>query len=78
MKYETDWRDQWRHASNLAFIGSYLFLERGLLVPGALCTIAGEALLFPSAVKHRSWSTVAVGTVFFLLAIGTIGRSLLS
>ena len=27
--YKTDWRDTLRHFSNLAFVGSYLFFERG-------------------------------------------------
>ena len=76
MKYQTDWRDQLRHFSNLAFVGSYIFFERGMVVPGACCTLTGELLLAPSAIKHRSWSTVAVGTVFFVMAIGTISRSL--
>ena len=76
MKYQTDWRDQLRHFSNLAFVGSYMFFERGMVVPGACCTLTGEILLAPSAIKHRSWSTVAVGTVFFVMAIGTISRSL--
>ena len=77
MKYQTDWRDTLRHFSNLAFVGSYMFFERGMVVPGACCTLTGEILLAPSAIKHRSWSTVAVGTVFFVMAIGTISRSLL-
>ena len=74
--YKTDWRDTARHFSNLAFVGSYVFFERGMVVPGACCTLTGEILLAPSAIKHRSWSTVAVGTVFFVMAIGTISRSL--
>jgi len=76
--YRTDWRDTLRHFSNLAFVGSYLFFERGMVLPGACCTVTGEILLAPSAWKHRSWSTIAVGVVFFSLAIGTISRSLLS
>ena len=76
-KYQTDWRDTLRHFSNLAFVGSYLFFERGVVLPGACCTVVGELLLAPSAIKHRSWSTVVVGGVFLALAIGTISRSLL-
>ena len=75
--YRTDWRDTLRHFSNLAFVGSYLFFERGMVLPGACCTVTGELLLAPSAIKHRSWSTVVVGGVFLALAVGTIGRSLL-
>ena len=77
MRYETDWRDTCRHFSNLAFVGSYLFFERGNVVPGACCTLLGEMLLAPSALKQRAWSTVALGSLFFVLAIGTISRSLL-
>ena len=76
MKYQTDWRDHLRHFSNLAFVGSYLFFERGMVLPGACCMATGEILLSPSAIKHRSWSTVAVGAVFLVLALGTITRSL--
>lgn len=75
--YKTDWRDTLRHFSNLAFVGSYLFFERGMILPGACCTVTGELLLAPSAIKHRSWSTVVVGGVFLALALGTITRSLL-
>ena len=78
MKYETDFRDTLRHFSNLCFVGSYLFFERGDVVPGACCTLIGEILLAPSAVKQRAWSTVALGSLFFVLAIGTISRSLFS
>jgi hypothetical membrane protein len=76
MKYQTDWRDTLRHFSNFCFIGSYLFFERGMVLQGALCTVTGEMLLAPSAIKHRSWSTVIVGGVFLFLALGTITRSL--
>ena len=76
MRYETDWRDQCRHFSNLCFIGSYLFFERSMAVEGAVCTLIGEMLLAPSALKQRAWSTVALGGLFFVLAIGTISRSL--
>ena len=78
MKYETDWRDTARHFSNLCFVGSYLFFERGMAVQGACCTLLGEMLLAPSAMKQRAWSTVALGSLFFVLAIGTISRSLLA
>ena len=78
MSYKTDWRDHIRHYSNLAFIGSYLFFENGMVVPAACCTLMGETLLAPSAIKHRSWSTVAVGGIFLALAVGTIVRSALA
>ncbi len=77
MKYDTDWRDQLRHFANFAFVGSYLFFERGMLVPGACCTLTGELLLAPSAWKHKSWSTIVVGGLFFTLALGTLSRTLL-
>ena len=76
--YKSDFRDTLRHFSNLAFIGSYLFFEQGMTLPGACCTLAGEMLLAPSALKQRSWSTVALASLFFILAIRTISRSLLS
>lgn len=74
--YETTWHDTCRHFSNLAFIGSYLFFERGMLVYGACCTLTGEALLAPSALKQKAWSTVLLGAIFTVLAIGTLSRSL--
>ena len=76
MKYQTDWRDTFRHFSNVCFVGSYLFFERGLVLQGACCTVVGEMFLAPSAIKHRSWSTVIVGGLFLVLALGTISRSL--
>ena len=77
MKYKTDLRDELRHVANFGFIGSYLCLERGYLVAGACFTIASELLLVPSALKHRSWSTLLVGGIFLVLALGTLSRSLL-
>jgi hypothetical protein len=77
MKYRTDWRDTLRHFANFVFVGSYLFFERGMVVQGACCTLVGELLLAPSAWKHRSWSTIIVGGLFFTLAIGTLTRSFL-
>ena len=76
-KYKTDWRDHVRHLANFCFIGSYLCLTNGLMVQGSLFTILGESLLAPSAFKHRSWSTVFVGGIFLVLALGTLSRSLL-
>jgi hypothetical protein len=76
MKYKTDWRDVIRHLSNLCFVGSYLFFERGMIAPAACCTIAGEIMLAPSALKQKSWSTVIVGGLFFVLALGTLSRTL--
>ena len=77
MSYNTDWRDNLRHVSNFGFIGSYLCLERGYLVAGALFTICSELLLAPSALKHKSWSTLLVGGLFLALACGTLARSFL-
>jgi len=77
MNYQTDWRDNLRHLANICFIGTYLFFDRGMVLQGACCTVVGELLLSPSAIKHRSWSTVIVGGIFLFLALGTITRSLL-
>lgn len=77
LNYKTDWRDNARHVANACFIGSYLCLTNGLLVAGSLFTIVGESLLAPSALKQRSWSTVIVGGIFLVLALGTLSRSLL-
>ena len=76
-KYKTDIRDELRHVANFGFIGSYLCLERGHLIAGALFTIVAESLLFPSALKHRSWSTLLVGGIFLCLALATLSSSLL-
>ncbi len=78
MKYDTDYRDTLRHFANFAFVGSYLCFERGLLWQGACCTLTGELLLAPSAWKHKSWSTIVVGALFFTLALGTLSRTLLT
>jgi hypothetical protein len=72
MKYQTTWQDHVRHLSNVCFVCSYLFFERGMVIPGACCTLLGETLLAPSAIKQKAWSTVAIGSVFFFLAIGTL------
>ena len=64
MKYQTDWRDGFRHLSNLFFVLSYLNFENGHVVLAASCTLKGEVLLAPSAIKHRSWSTVASSALF--------------
>ena len=73
-KYKTDIRDELRHVANFGFIGSYLCLERGHLIAGALFTIVAESLLFPSALKQKSWSTLVVGSIFLVLALGTLTR----
>ena len=74
--YKTDYRDTLRHFANFGFVGSYLCLERGYLVAGALFTIVSELMLAPSAIRHKSWSTLLVGGVFLALACGTLVRSL--
>ena len=61
MNYETDWRDTARHFANACFVGSYLCMSHGMLVFGALFTVVGETALAPSALKHKSWSTVFSG-----------------
>lgn len=76
-RYQTTWHDQLRHFSNLAFIGSYLFFEHGMVVPAACCTLMGETLLAPSAIKQKSWSTITVGSVFLMLALGTLTKATL-
>lgn len=75
MKYKTDWRDELRHVANFGFIGCYLAMERGHLAVGAVFTIVSELLLLPSALRHRSWSTILVGAIFLALACGTLSRS---
>ena len=75
--YKTDWRDTARHFANFGFIGCYLCMERGYLAAGAIFTIVSELLLVPSALRHRSWSTILVGGIFLALACGTLARSLL-
>ena len=77
MKYQTDWRDAVRHLSNLFFVMSYLNFEGGHIVLAACCTLTGEVLLAPSAIKHRSWSTVASSALFLALALSTLARTFL-
>ena len=77
MSYETDWRDAVRHLSNLFFVMSYLNFEGGHVVLAACCTLTGEVLLAPSAIKHRSWSTVASSALFLALALSTLARTFL-
>ena len=77
IKYNTDWRDTFRHIANFCFIGSYLCLSNGMLIPGSLFTLVGESMLAPSALKHRLWSTVLVGGIFLVLALNTLYRELL-
>ena len=76
-RYYTDWRDTARHFSNACFVVSYVCLTNGMMVLGSCFTLFGESLLAPSAIKHRSWSTLIVGGIFLALALGTIARSLL-
>ena len=74
MKYQTDWRDGFRHLSNLFFVLSYLNFENGHVVAAAGCTLLGEVLLVPSAIKQKSWSTIASSALFLGLALSTLGR----
>ena len=76
--YKTDWRDNARHVANVCFIGSYICLTNGMILAGSLFTIVGESMLAPSAIKQRSWSTIAVCSIFFTLAIHAILRSFTS
>ena len=75
--YKEDWRDHIRHLANFGFIAAYLCLERGMLVPGAFFTIAAESMLAPSALKHKSWSTLLVCGIFLTLALRTLVRTFL-
>ena len=76
--YQIDWRDHARHFANAAFVVSYICLTNGMLLVGSCFTLLGESLLAPSALKHRSWSTLLVGGIFLTLALATIARVLLS
>ena len=76
MNYQTDWRDTARHFANACFVGSYLCMSNGMLVFGALFTVVGESALAPSALKHRSWSTVFVGALFLLMACYTLATAI--
>ena len=76
MKYQTDWRDGFQHLSNLFFVLSYLNFENGHVVTAAGCTLLGEVLLAPSAIKQKSWSTIASSALFLGLALSTLGRGL--
>jgi hypothetical protein len=76
MSYKTDWRDKVRHIANMCFVLSYLNFENGHIAIAACCTLVGELLITPSALKHRSWSTVAVSAVFMVLALSTVYRYL--
>lgn len=77
MKYKTDWRDTLRHIANFCFVGSYICLSNSALVLGSLFTLVGETMLAPSALKHKSWSTVIVGGIFLIMALATLQRELL-
>ena len=77
VRYQTDWRDTARHFANACFVISYVCLSNGVLVLGSCFTLLGESLLAPSALKHRSWSTLFVGGIFLCLALSTIARVLL-
>ena len=76
--YKVDWRDHARHFANACFVVSYVCLTNSMLLTGSCFTLLGELLLAPSALKHRSWSTLLVGGIFLALALSTIARVLLS
>ena len=78
MKYRTDWRDSLRHVCNLFAVAAYICFEHGHVLAAAVCTLLAEVLLTPSAIKHRSWSTMMSSMLFLGLALGTISRSLFS
>ena len=77
-RYRETWQDYLRHVANLFFVLSFVNFENGRVMTASACTLAGELLLAPSALKHRSWSTVATGALFIGLALSAIGRGLLS
>jgi len=76
-KYQETWQDHLRHVANLFFVLSFVNFEHGRVMIASACTLAGELLLAPSALKHRSWSTVATGALFVGLALSALGRGLL-
>jgi hypothetical protein len=75
--YQVCWRDRLRHVANFSFIMTYICFERGWLVTGALCTLVGESLLIPSAIKHKSWSSWIVAGVFIVMSLNTLAHNLL-
>jgi hypothetical protein len=75
MSYRVCWRDRLRHLANFSFILTYIFFERGMVVPGAICTLLGESLFIPSAIKHKSWSTWMVAGIFIMMSLGTLTRN---
>jgi len=74
VEYKTDYRDWLRHIANACFIVTYICFENGLVGYGALGTLIGEALIIPSAIKHKSWSTWIVAGIFIMLSLGTLSR----
>lgn len=76
MKYQVTWHDTLRHIANCLFVGSYLCFEHGYVLPAATCTLVAESLLIPSAIKQKSWSTIASSALFLGLALSTLGRGL--
>lgn len=75
-KYQETWQDYLRHVANLFFVLSFVNFEHGNVMVASACTLTGELLLAPSALKHRSWSTVATGALFIGLALSALGRGL--
>lgn len=75
MSYQVCWRDRLRHVANFVFILTYIFFERGMVVPGAICTLLGESLLIPSAIKQKSWSTWIIAGIFIVMSLGTLTRN---
>ena len=49
---------------------SYICLVSGLVAPGALLNLIGQALITPFALKNRAWDMIAL-SVFFA-AVNTI------
>ena len=75
--YKEDWRHCARHWCNGFAVMAYIFFEHGQVLPAAVCTLVAEILLAPSAMKHRSWSTLMSSTLFLGLSISTIARTVL-
>ena len=76
-RYRETWQDYLRHVANLFFVLSFVNFEHGNVMVASACTLTGELLLAPSAIKHRSWSTVATGALFIGLALSALGRGFL-
>ena len=53
-----------RMLGSTALCGAYLLITSGLLIPGVLLNMLGQALLLPFGIKTRSWDLVALSAFF--------------